>query len=193
MDPVLTIDAARLFDGVRAECARPELRDQLVIGSLASVDLEAVRQLRTLRERLGIERDASTAGGSRLRGAASFLDRVEARGCLEKAPETRASCSYFGTLAGDTHGRGLATTGQGIPGSWPQARGGELDSVSRAGTKPKTIPTHVGVNVDILTGDAGQDRFLFNIDGDKGTADRATDMSTFGAENAQDIEFINGC
>ena len=43
-----------------------------------------------------------------------------------------------------------------------------------------------GTNID-----AGQDWFLFNADGD-GAQDRVTDMSTFEAMFAQDIDFISG-
>lgn len=45
---------------------------------------------------------------------------------------------------------------------------------------------------DVLTGSEGQDWFLFNQDGDGGTRDQATDMKTFEAMFAQDIDFILG-
>ncbi len=50
MEPLLTIDAVSLLNGVRAACRRPELRDRLVIEALASVHLDASRALRELRE-----------------------------------------------------------------------------------------------------------------------------------------------
>ncbi|WP_439625068.1 hypothetical protein [Gemmata sp.] len=53
MEPLLTIDAASLLNGVRAACRRPELRDRLVIEALASVHLEASRALREFREQSG--------------------------------------------------------------------------------------------------------------------------------------------
>ena len=53
MEPLLTIDAASLLNGVRAACRRPELRDRLVIEALASVHLDASRALREARERSG--------------------------------------------------------------------------------------------------------------------------------------------
>jgi hypothetical protein len=53
MEPLLTIDAASLLNGVRAACRRPELRDRLVIEALASVHLDASRTLREARERSG--------------------------------------------------------------------------------------------------------------------------------------------
>ncbi len=43
---------------------------------------------------------------------------------------------------------------------------------------------------DVLTGSSGQDWFLFNQDGDGGVKDKVTDMSTFEAMFAQDIDFI---
>ena len=43
---------------------------------------------------------------------------------------------------------------------------------------------------DILTGSSGNDWFLFNQDGDGGTRDRVTDMSTFESMFADDIDFI---
>lgn len=51
---------------------------------------------------------------------------------------------------------------------------------------------HDDGNADLLTGDGGQDWFLFNVDGDGGVADRATDLTNFEAENVLDIDFING-
>ena len=44
---------------------------------------------------------------------------------------------------------------------------------------------------DVLTGSAGQDWFLFTAAGD-GAQDRVTDMSTFEAIYAEDIDFISG-
>ena len=44
---------------------------------------------------------------------------------------------------------------------------------------------------DVLTGSSGQDWFLFNNDGN-GVQDRATDLSTFEAEFAEDMDFITG-
>ncbi|MBX9579112.1 MAG: right-handed parallel beta-helix repeat-containing protein [Gemmataceae bacterium] len=43
---------------------------------------------------------------------------------------------------------------------------------------------------DVLTGSAGRDWFLANLDGDGGTRDRVTDLSA--AEFATDLDFING-
>ena len=45
---------------------------------------------------------------------------------------------------------------------------------------------------DVLTGDAGQDWFIFNQDGDGGARDTATDLSTFEATYQEDIDFIQG-
>jgi Ca2+-binding RTX toxin-like protein len=47
---------------------------------------------------------------------------------------------------------------------------------------------------DVLTGDTGQDWFIFNIDGDNGTApkDTATDLSTYEARYTEDVDFITG-
>ena len=44
----------------------------------------------------------------------------------------------------------------------------------------------------MLTGSEGQDWFLFNQDGDGGAKDKATDMRTFEAMFAVDIDFITG-
>ena len=45
--------------------------------------------------------------------------------------------------------------------------------------------------MDVLTGSAGQDWFLFNADGDNNAAkDKATDLHA--SEFASDIDFING-
>lgn len=46
--------------------------------------------------------------------------------------------------------------------------------------------------VELLTGSEGQDWFLFNHDSDGGVTDRATDMKTFEAMFAEDIDFITG-
>lgn len=43
---------------------------------------------------------------------------------------------------------------------------------------------------DMLTGSSGTDWFLFNKDGDGGVKDKATDLSTFEALYAQDLDFI---
>lgn len=53
LEPLLSIDAASLLNGVRAACRRPELRDCFVIEALASVHLDASRALREFRERSG--------------------------------------------------------------------------------------------------------------------------------------------
>jgi hypothetical protein len=53
MEPLLTIDAASVLNGVRAACRRPELRDRLVIEALASVHLDASRALREFRQQSG--------------------------------------------------------------------------------------------------------------------------------------------
>jgi Ca2+-binding RTX toxin-like protein len=45
---------------------------------------------------------------------------------------------------------------------------------------------------DVLTGSSGQDWFLFNRDKDGVVRDKVTDLSTFEAMYAQDIDFING-
>jgi hypothetical protein len=45
---------------------------------------------------------------------------------------------------------------------------------------------------DFLTGSAGQDWFLFNRDKDWVVKDKVTDLSTFEAMFAQDIDFIYG-
>jgi hypothetical protein len=45
---------------------------------------------------------------------------------------------------------------------------------------------------DVLTGSSGQDWFLFNRDKDGVVKDKVTDLSTFEAMYAQDIDFING-
>ena len=43
---------------------------------------------------------------------------------------------------------------------------------------------------DVLTGDTGQDWFIFNVDGVLGTTDQATDLMTFETQFAEDIDFI---
>jgi hypothetical protein len=53
MEPLLRIDADSLLNGVRAACARPELRDQFVIEALASVHSEAAHAIRAPREQAG--------------------------------------------------------------------------------------------------------------------------------------------
>jgi hypothetical protein len=53
MEPLLTIDATSLLNGVRAACKRPEFRDRLVIEALASVHLDAARALREFRKQSG--------------------------------------------------------------------------------------------------------------------------------------------
>lgn len=50
MEPLLTIDAGSLLNGVRAACRRPDLRDRLVIEALASVHLDVSRALAAARE-----------------------------------------------------------------------------------------------------------------------------------------------
>jgi len=44
---------------------------------------------------------------------------------------------------------------------------------------------------DMLTGSAGDDWFLFNIDGDGGVKDKATDLATLESLFAEDIEWLN--
>ena len=70
--------------------------------------------------------------------------------------------------------------------------GGPNVGASRAnGTtflNPDTV--HDEGREDILTGSSGNDWFLFNQDGDSGTRDRVTDMSTFESMFADDIDFI---
>lgn len=44
---------------------------------------------------------------------------------------------------------------------------------------------------DVLTGSSGNDWFIFNKDGDGGVKDKATDMSTFEALFALDVDWIN--
>jgi uncharacterized protein (DUF433 family) len=44
---------------------------------------------------------------------------------------------------------------------------------------------------DVLTGAEGNDWFLFNKDGDGGVKDKVTDMSTFEAQFAHDIDWLN--
>lgn len=51
MAPLLAIDAVSILNGVRAACARPELRDRFVIEALAPVHLDAARALREARQR----------------------------------------------------------------------------------------------------------------------------------------------
>ncbi|HVK14276.1 MAG TPA: hypothetical protein VM597_36380, partial [Gemmataceae bacterium] len=41
---------------------------------------------------------------------------------------------------------------------------------------------------DVLTGDAGQDWFIFNVSG--GVTDQVTDMTSFESQYATDIDFI---
>ena len=45
---------------------------------------------------------------------------------------------------------------------------------------------------DVLTGSSGTDWFLFNRDSDGVVKDKVTDLSTFEALYAQDIDWING-
>jgi Ca2+-binding RTX toxin-like protein len=45
---------------------------------------------------------------------------------------------------------------------------------------------------DVLTGDAGQDWFLFNRDGDHAAArDTVTDLTTYEACYLEDVDFIH--
>jgi Ca2+-binding RTX toxin-like protein len=44
---------------------------------------------------------------------------------------------------------------------------------------------------DVLTGESGNDWFLFNVDGDGGVKDKATDMSTFESQYATDLDWMN--
>lgn len=50
---------------------------------------------------------------------------------------------------------------------------------------------HDDHTADVLTGAEGNDWFLFNNDGDGGVRDRATDLSTFETQFAQDIDWLN--
>lgn len=50
MEPLLTIDAASLLNGIRAACRRPEFRERLVIEALAAVHVDAAQALRASRE-----------------------------------------------------------------------------------------------------------------------------------------------
>jgi Ca2+-binding RTX toxin-like protein len=50
---------------------------------------------------------------------------------------------------------------------------------------------HDDHTADVLTGAEGNDWFLFNKDGDGGVRDRATDLSTFESQFAQDIDWLN--
>ena len=50
MEPLLGIDATSLLNGLRAACARPELRDKLVSEAFARVHLDAARALRDWKE-----------------------------------------------------------------------------------------------------------------------------------------------
>ncbi len=56
---------------------------------------------------------------------------------------------------------------------------------------PTDATVHDDRVMDILTGSAGQDWFLFNADGDNNAAkDKATDLHA--SEFGSDIDFING-
>lgn len=44
---------------------------------------------------------------------------------------------------------------------------------------------------DVLTGESGNDWFLFNVDGDGGVKDKATDMSTFESQYATNLDWMN--
>jgi len=50
---------------------------------------------------------------------------------------------------------------------------------------------HDDLAVDVLTGSSGSDWFLFNRDGDGGVKDKATDLSTFEASYAEDIDWLS--
>jgi Ca2+-binding RTX toxin-like protein len=50
---------------------------------------------------------------------------------------------------------------------------------------------HDDAAADVLTGSSGQDWFLFNNDGDGGITDAVTDLHTFEAMFASDIDFLN--
>jgi Ca2+-binding RTX toxin-like protein len=64
-----------------------------------------------------------------------------------------------------------------------------VDEVLAGGTvKHGTV--HDDRAADILTGDAGQDWFIFNADGDGGAKDKVTDLNA--NEFASDLDFING-
>ena len=71
-------------------------------------------------------------------------------------------------------------------------KGGQFQTVGQA-FQPDSLPETVRpVRLESLTYEkVPRDRFLFNQDGDGGTKDKATDMSTFEAMFAQDIDFIN--
>jgi hypothetical protein len=62
---------------------------------------------------------------------------------------------------------------------------------STDGGTPVRGTVHDDRAVDILTGDAGQDWFIFNADGENGsTKDKVTDLHA--NEFASDLDFING-
>jgi Ca2+-binding RTX toxin-like protein len=80
---------------------------------------------------------------------------------------------------------------------WAQA--GASFEARVAGLKAATNPVrltegtvHDDHAADVLTGDAGQDWFIFNQDGDGGARDTAADLNTFEATYAGDIDFIQG-
>lgn len=50
IEPLLTIDATSLLNGLRVACRQPELQDEFVIGALASIHIEAARAVREFRE-----------------------------------------------------------------------------------------------------------------------------------------------
>lgn len=54
------------------------------------------------------------------------------------------------------------------------------------------LTVHDDGATDVLTGSSGQDWFLFNQDGDGGVQDHATDLRTFEAMFAQDLDFLTG-
>ncbi len=53
VSPLLTIDATRLLNGIKAACKRPEFRDQFIINAVASLHVDAAKALRQQRAESG--------------------------------------------------------------------------------------------------------------------------------------------
>ena len=61
---------------------------------------------------------------------------------------------------------------------------------SNAGYTLTDVTVHDDHAADVLTGESGNDWFLFNKDGDGGVKDKATDLSAFETQFATDIDWL---
>jgi hypothetical protein len=51
LEPLLSIDAMSLLNGITAACSRPEFRERLVIEAIAAVHVDAAKALREWRDK----------------------------------------------------------------------------------------------------------------------------------------------